>query len=710
VANGFDNLGTNAGGLVYPGTFQAMSLTGDLAVMTGAAAGGAAQAILLAPSPVGQLQLLAGGNIAPATIAMLDADPGLLPGAFSVFSLDSTGANVLSGIPYAFPSVFPSTTDTQRSQLHNSAITHADDPEPVRIVAGNDIGAGNSGLILSVPKQARIAAGRDIIDMMFFGQNLSPNDITRIIAGRDIIATTVLETPLLGYTNTTFSGVPINGTPLPALQGNTFVIGGPGSFMLEAGRDLGPFLNSATVTSYGSTPLQPAPVETYGGGVMAVGNDWNPWLPAKSADITVMFGVAKGANYDGFRDQYLDPANLASLPSYLVMQVSGGTESIYGPQLILWLQQHAAGALTSAYDTTDVDYAQAYAIFTALPELQQRAFLNQVYFNELKQTDVKDGVSYLQYSRGYQAVNTLFPASLGYTANDLSGGSNGANTTVETGNLDLRLATIETTRGGNISILGPGGRVIAGSTVRTDAQAARRSFDARRLFTGYLTPQPGTVPAVAIQTIPSGEEGVLTLRGGSISTFTDGDFLLNQSRVFTEGGGDIIMWSSNADLNAGQGPKTSANFPPVLVTVDQNLFVQTDKAGATTGAGIAALQAVPDSPPSDVFLIAPRGTIDAGAAGIRSSHDVNLAALQILNAANIQAQGNTNGVPTVQAPNISGLTSASNATAATQQTGLPGPSNGGAQSTVIIVEIVGYGGSQDSEGNDDDEQRKRRQQ
>ncbi len=152
--------------------------------------------------------------------------------------------------------------------------------------------------------------------------------------------------------------------------------------------------------------------------------------------------------------------------------------------------------------------------------------------------------------------------------------------------------------------------------MRTDQQAGARSYDAQRIYTGYLVPQRiGTpTPAAGIQAIPSGEEGVLTLRGGSISTFTDGDFLLNQSRLFTEQGGNIIMWSSNADLNAGQGPKTSANFPPVVVKVDQDGFVETDQAGATTGAGIAALQATPDSPPSDVDLIAPRGTVDAGAA------------------------------------------------------------------------------------------------
>ncbi|WP_213737826.1 filamentous haemagglutinin family protein [Bradyrhizobium sp. dw_411] len=686
---------------VYPGTFGVTSITGNLSVNTGGTNEGLS--VLLMPSPKGQLQLLAGGDIAPSTIAMLDADPGLLPGLFSSFQ--SSDTRVTFGVALAFPSVLPSTPDETRTQQHKRIATHANDPVPVRINAGNDIGTSTSGLTLSVPKQARIGAGRDIINMMFFGQNLSANDITRVVAGRDITATTQISVPVIGVK----SGGQVLGAPEPALQGNTFVIGGSGTFMIEAGRDLGPFLNSATVNSF-KGDSSPSVTETYGGGILSVGNEWNSSLPAKSADVDVMFGVAKGINYDGFRDRYLDPANIAALPSYLVMKISGGgTESIYAPQLIQWMQQPAKSLLTAAYGTSDVDYAQAYASFKALPELQQRAFLNQVYFNELKQTAVKDGVSYLQYSRGYQAVNALFPASLGYTANDLSGGSNGANQTVVTGNLDLRLATIQTEWGGDIDIFGPGGRVIAGSTVRTDAQAARRTYSGRRLLSGYLS-EISSIPPAAISVIPPGYEGVLTLRGGNINTFTDGDFLLNQSRLFTEGGGDIVMWSSNADLNAGQGPKTSANFPPVLVKVDQNLFVQTDKSGATTGAGIAALQAAPDSPPSDVFLIAPRGTIDAGAAGIRSSHDVNLAALQILNAANIQAQGNTNGVPTVQAPNIAGLTSASNATAATQQTGLPGPSSGSGQSTVIIVEIVGYGGSQGTEGNDDDDQRKRGQQ
>ncbi|MEJ1970169.1 MAG: filamentous hemagglutinin family protein [Rhizomicrobium sp.] len=696
----------NARQAVYPGTFEAASLTGDVAVNSPPPVSTSGAAVLLMPSPTGELQLLAAGSIAPASIAMLDADPGVLPGLFTAYN--STGISILpqGGVALAFPAVLPTTSSQSRAQLHAASATHQNDTMPVRIYAGTDIGTATAGLTLSVPKQARIEAGRDIINMMFFGQNLSASDVTRIVAGRDITATSVLARVMVGKVITT----------LPVVQGNTFVIGGPGNFMLEAGRNLGPFLNSATL----GTTVQ----TTYGGGILSVGNEWNPWLPAQGADVSVMFGVANGMNYDGLRDYYLDPANLANLPDYLFEQVNnqntvsgitvGGTTAdrskpIYGPLLVDWMQHNAATALQTAYGTTAVSYAQAYTVFAKLPELTQRVFLNQVYFNELEQTSIPSGPSYLQYARGYQAVNTLFPAAYGYTANNLGGGNNGANAPVVTGNLDLRLATIETTRGGNIAIMGPGGRVIAGSTVSTSAQAARRGYEGAILYSGVLaSPDVATNATMTITAIPAGFEGVLTLRGGSISAFTDGDFLLNQSRVFTEQGGDIVMWSSNADINAGQGPKTSANFPPVLVLVDQNAFVQVDQAGATTGAGIAALRASPDSPASDVFLIAPRGTVDFGDAGVRVSGDIFVAAAHIANADNLEVGGTAFGVPTAVAVDTAGLVAASNTAAAAAQAATAPPPLAAHPTdlpSIITVEVVGYGGGSDA---DPDKEKRRR--
>ncbi|UZE50516.1 filamentous hemagglutinin family protein [Rhodopseudomonas sp. P2A-2r] len=430
-------------------------------------------------------------------------------------------------------------------------------------------------------------------------------------------------------------------------------------------------------------------LQSFGGGILSVGNQRNPYLPAEGADINVAFGAGKGADYAGLREAYVAPGSAAN------------ALGDYSAKLVSWMRSNARTELLRAYNTTDVSADDAYAVFVTLPQLRQRAFLiKQVYFNELAATADPKGVSYLKYSRGYAAVNTLFPASLGYTANGLTGGA-GDSALVSTGDLDLRLAAIETMFGGDISILGPGGRVIAGSVVATSQQAARRTFDGGRLFSGGAALAAGL--PTTIRSIPTGYEGVLTLRGGDIYTFTDSDFLLNQSRLFTEQGGDIVMWSSNADLNAGQGAKTSANFPPIVAHIDQNADMTVDVLGGVTGAGIAALQSTPTARKSKVYLIAPRGTVNAGDAGLRVSGDLSIAALRIVNADNIKVGGVTTGVPTVQAPNIVALTESSNATAATQQATSPTPAKNDNPS-VIIVEVLGYGGG---DNNSEEERRQK---
>ena len=682
---------------VYPGSLGAYSLTGDITIGTGGS--GQANGVILYPSPLGELQLAAADNILPTVIGMEDGDPGILPGVFSIFSANETG--VLSGRAFLFPGVLPSTTEVQRQNLHNRIATHLNDPVPNRIYAGNDI----LDMILAVPKQTRVGAGRDIVNMMFFGQNLSPDDITRIVAGRDITATTELVQPVLSTSDTL-------GAPEAAVQGNTFIIGGPGSFFLEAGRDAGPFLNSAVtdgfVRSFGN--IDQGVEEVYAGGIVSVGNDWNPWLASTGASLFVEFGVGKGQDFDALRDYYLDPANLPNLSGYLFVQVHDAngnlvpdrSRPIYAPILIDWMKAHEASVLKALYGTTNVDFQQAYDAFKTLPDLTQRVFMvGDVYFNELTQTSIPTGPSFKQYARGYQAINLLFPASLGYTQNDLTGGSNGSNQPVETGDLDLRLATIQTDWGGDIYILGPGGRVLAGSTVRTSEQAARRTYDGGRLFLGNIgnVPLPSTITA-----IPIGFEGILTLRGGSIDTFTDTDFLLNQSRLFTEDGGDIAMWSSNGDLNAGQGPKTAANFPPVIVRVDEDLFSELDSASGVSGAGIAAFEPAPGVPAPDVFLIAPRGTVDAGDAGVRVAGNLYVAALAVANAENFSVGGSSFGVPAAAAVDVGAQTSGSAASAAAEQAAqaFSGARNANAPS-IISVEVIGF-----SDLSNDEEERRRK--
>ncbi len=46
------------------------------------------------------------------------------------------------------------------------------------------------------------------------------------------------------------------------MRGNTFILGGPGDLMIEAGRNLGPFLNSADI--YDLTNQSNPPILRYG--------------------------------------------------------------------------------------------------------------------------------------------------------------------------------------------------------------------------------------------------------------------------------------------------------------------------------------------------------------------------------------------------------------------------------------------------------------
>jgi hypothetical protein len=473
----------------------------------------------------------------------------------------------------------------------------------------------------------------------------------------------------------------------------------------------------------------------------------------------VRFGSGPGVNWDGFREAYLAPENIPSLSPDLAVDEGATSVTIdnyvYANKLIDWMSANGREGLRAVarenaasadlFDasgnlTRQPSYQEAYAAFIAQDErgrpvisrLRQELFLQEVYLAELIATD------FTRPSRGYRAVETLFPARFGYTANQ----TGGAEARVLTGDLDLRLSTLQTARGGDIRLLGPGGRVLGGTIIRTDQIPER----------------------FAVTAVPPGFEGVLTLRGGSIYSFTDGDFLLNQSRSFTVNGGDVGIWSSNADINAGEGPKSISSFPATVIRCSIDGFCEEDQAAATTGAGIAAFLSdfdtvtnrqnlsdpallrgpfvapgfgnpgvrvlndaplggllgtrAPDGSPiipglsplvaaliennpsldpvPDVTLRALRGTVDAGAAGVRVAGNLAVAALLVLNTEQFQVGGTATGLPTITVPNIGGLTQGSAAAGASQQE--EGPRQEvREQPSIIIVEVLGYGGGEPNE-------------
>ncbi len=158
---------------------------------------------------------------------------------------------------------------------------------------------------------------------------------------------------------------------------------------------------------------------------------------------------------------------------------------------------------------------------------------------------------------------------------------------------------------------------------------------------------------------PPSTAGVITQGQGNIQLYSLGSILLGQSRIMTTFGGGILGWSAEGDINAGRGSKTTVVYTPPKREYDQWGNVALSSVVPSTGAGIATLAPIPEVPAGDIDLIAPLGTIDAGEAGIRVSGNVNLAALQVINAENIQVQGEATGIPTVAAVNVAALTNAS---------------------------------------------------
>lgn len=566
---------------------------------------------MLYPSATGQLSLLAGGTLVQATdsrqwtglwINFDDGDPSLLPGLFSATTYEGSPSNITAqqdGRTFTTNVVDPTLSDSERRLLHNRIITHANDPTPARIAVGGSL----TNLTLYSPKQTRISAAEDIVNLVFFGQNTSAEDTTRIVAGRDIVRDTLSYLPISGQADLAGKSI---------ILGNYISLGGAGNLFVEAGRNLGPFLNSATITTTDGS-------FDYAGGILTVGNDFNPWLDSVGANIYAFFGVGNGMNYSGLDQEYIVSylgapiTALGSLDGDLFEQNEDQfgnktpdlSRPVYGPILLQWMQANEAGILTALYGTTDVTVTQAYEAFEGIaqqarglsgldvPVFDRRRFLlDEVYFNELSQPANVDGNSFGQYLRSYKAVNSLFPSTYGYTANDLSGDSNGG-TRVNTGNLDVRLSTIETVRGGDITILGPGGNATVGSITRSSQLVQNYVYYPTLFNIGSLFGRPDNddtrfAPTVVrIDDLPVGYEGIITLRGGSIRSFTDGDFRLNQSRVLTQQGGDIFLWSSNGDLNAGQGAKSVASVPPVVLLFNPNGGSEIDSAGSVVGAGIA---------------------------------------------------------------------------------------------------------------------------
>jgi hypothetical protein len=119
--------------------------------------------------------------------------------------------------------------------------------------------------------------------------------------------------------------------------------------------------------------------------------------------------------------------------------------------------------------------------------------------------------------------------------------------------------------------------------------------------------------------------------------------------------------------------------------------------GAVTGSGIGALS-TGGIAAGDVDLIAPKGTVNAGDAGIRAGN-LNIAAQVVLGADNISVSGTSAGTPVADTSAVSATTSGaatagddvSKTTSALAQNLADATMKNSFKPTFITAEVIGHG-------------------
>ncbi|MBL8226202.1 MAG: filamentous hemagglutinin family protein [Chromatiales bacterium] len=540
------------------------------------------------------------------------------------------------------------------------AAIHAGDDRPVVMVAaGGDVAGG----AYELAKHFRVVAARDVRDISLSGQNTSSTQISLVQAGRDVRLSS--------------SSRSLN---------DRIELGGPGRLQVIAGRNI----------ELG-----------FSRGITSVGQTLNPQLPGGGgAALDVWAGLGGEPAYGEFNQRYWVGQYGDELARYTggdedfpgligyVAQVTGRPDLTTDNVWTAWAglqqdQQQAYLAQLQPQDqitfTSFVDLVDALVSYTnsvtgrsdlqpttavdayiGFAIEQQRPLVQEFFFRELRDSGRESNVSRSRFGfqRGQDAVGTLFPDAVDYS-----------------GDLGLLFSRIYTLAGGDINLLVPGGLLNVGLAVPPADQA--------------ITRQPS-------------ELGIVTQGPGRVQVFSDGDVLVNQSRIFTLQGGDITIWSDNGNIDAGRGSKTSISAPPPVIRVDASGNVTVEFADAIAGSGIRGILTDDTIPPGDVDLVAPNGEINAGDAGIGSAGNINIAAPIVVGVDNIQVGGAATGVPTDTglAAGLTGVSGLSNAVAQSAQAsateGASGDEAGSladAALALLDVLIEGYG---DGSGDDDE--------
>src|SRR5262249_37099899 len=208
-------------------------------------------------------------------------------------------------------------------------------------------------------------------------------------------------------------------------------VAGPGYLVVQAGGNIGPFLPLSRDTAT-TALVQEGIISVGNAGQTPVGNmsasqnqSWinnnatgiydsallgsyapaskkrNELLSPSGASIITQFGVKFGIDYQSVIDAYINPGFVSGVPHKYISELAEFLAEI--------------GIVTSDPWATFRD------VLPKLPQGKdlQQIFVDRVFFAELKAVGTEGSYAFNKPSFGYRMIETMFPASLGYTQNDI---------------------------------------------------------------------------------------------------------------------------------------------------------------------------------------------------------------------------------------------------------------------------------------------------
>jgi len=262
---GFENrFGLEADDLtlrLYPPLFGATAFRGSLTVDA---------AFTLAPSPTGNISLLAGDSVfLQQAVNLSDTTAASLPTVENPRSLASDG--VSTEVAQLQQQISPTTPSAALAPV---PVHLGHDATPARVIARRGDVTSGDDVQLFLSRPAEIFAGRDVFNLNLVIEHTDAADVSSIQAGRDM----VYLTPRLPTDTALGAAGSLNATQ------NSVAVWGPGRLLVTTGAALD--LGTA-------------------GGVVSRGDEINAALSGEGASVSVFAGLgSEGLDLDGFMTRY----------------------------------------------------------------------------------------------------------------------------------------------------------------------------------------------------------------------------------------------------------------------------------------------------------------------------------------------------------------------------------------------------------------------